>query len=484
MKIYKLLKQLAYCLLIFFLIPNIVQAQIPVADAPSVKNSIQSWFESIKESQFVISTTNTIAKTSSAIGAVKSTISEYVLENKRKIEEKLAKVEKYKKRYEEYKKQYEEYKKLYEELKEEYENTKEKIEEGIETVKNADKIVKGVVDNAKSKVNNTLDGAKNQVNSVTNQISDKVDSVAQKVGINTGNSSSQTPLPNTVKVYTNQSNNIEQSTSIPEVTRKSFTTETNVLQNDQETPLTYSEVSSQQTNNEAEIGTETNEAAENKLTTSVESKVQVVPQQSEMPEKTSTTINDIKRKTFTITDPQASLLDIKGYGKQYVSKKLAYAFALKLQDDGTDVNGNFIIPPSLAMYCGLNSETAQEEGKVDSCLRKINQNAQQSRTKDYTDAPEILKRAEAEYAAAVIAEAYKAKNDSEAFEEKILDPIEDAPAPQILDIYSNVVEVNKAVVNTINSILKIQSARLALKSFENYYDYTFLPPEEEEANES
>ena len=86
MKIYKLLKQLAYCLLIFFLIPNIVQAQIPVADAPSVKNSIQSWFESIKESQFVISTTNTIAKTSSAIGAVKSTISEYVLENKRKIE--------------------------------------------------------------------------------------------------------------------------------------------------------------------------------------------------------------------------------------------------------------------------------------------------------------------------------------------------------------------------------------------------------------
>ncbi len=186
---------------------------------------------------------------------------------------------------------------------------------------------------------------------------------------------------------------------------------------------------------------------------------------------------ETKEQVEYLSENQNDGLIIKGQGNYFHQEKVAYAFALKLEDNGTDVNGNFIIPQSIAMYCNLNSQTAQEEGKVDLCLRNLNQNSQKSRTEDHTDAPEFMKMAKAEYAASVIAEAYKAKNDAESFEEKILDPIEDAPAPQVLDIYSNVIEVNKAVVNTLNSILRIQSARLALKSFDNYGKYNFLPEE-------
>lgn len=369
MKFYTLTKYLAFCLIVSSSLSGVSRAQIPVADISSAKNSIQSWFESIKESKFVVSTTNTISKTSAAIGEAKSTISEYVVENKRKIEEKMAKVEKYKKAAEEYKKEYEEYKKQYEDAKaqveetaeaarQQYETARSQVEGGIETAKQTAAAAQGVVESAKSQV---------------------------------GAQSSQTVLPEASGSGTQQP----------------------------------------------------------------------------------------RRKTFTTLSPQASLSDIRGQGLIRNKQKLAFAFALELQDNGTDVNGNVIIPQSIAMYpgCDLSSKTAQEEGKMDACLRLINQNSQKARTEDYTDAPVIYQRGKAELAAAVVAEAYKAKNDAEAFEEKILDPIEDAPAPQVLDIYSNVVEVNKAVVNSLNSFLKLQSARLALKSFENYGRYEFLPEE-------
>lgn len=404
MKFYTLTKYLAFCLIVSSSLSGVSRAQIPVVDISSAKNSIQSWFESIKESKFVVSTTNTISKTSAAIGEAKSTISEYVVENKRKIEEKMAKVEKYKKAAEEYKKEYEEYKKQYEDAKaqveetaeaarQQYETAKSQVEEGVETAKQASAAAQGVVESAKS-----------QVGTVADSVSSELSSAAAKAGVSTQEGNALT------------------------------------------TPITA-------------VGAQSG--------------------QTVLPEASGSGTQQPRRKTFTTLSPQASLSDIRGQGLIRNKQKLAFAFALELQDNGTDVNGNVIIPQSIAMYpgCDLSSKTAQEEGKMDACLRLINQNSQKARTEDYTDAPVIYQRGKAELAAAVVAEAYKAKNDAEAFEEKILDPIEDAPAPQVLDIYSNVVEVNKAVVNSLNSFLKLQSARLALKSFENYGRYKFLPEE-------
>ena len=61
------------------------EALIPVIDTPSILNTAKEWVNGIKESTFVVNTTTTITKVSSAIGDVKKSVSEYVTDNVEKI---------------------------------------------------------------------------------------------------------------------------------------------------------------------------------------------------------------------------------------------------------------------------------------------------------------------------------------------------------------------------------------------------------------
>lgn len=131
-------------------------AQVPVTDTANTKSTIKNWFTNLKESKVVVSTMNTAKRTSAAIGTAKKTVSEYVVENKKKIEEKVAKVKEYKEKAEKYKKDYDKYKAQLDEGIAKAKEMKEKAEEGIQTAKDAAAAAKDMADAAKDKVNDKL----------------------------------------------------------------------------------------------------------------------------------------------------------------------------------------------------------------------------------------------------------------------------------------------------------------------------------------
>ena len=167
------------------------------------------------------------------------------------------------------------------------------------------------------------------------------------------------------------------------------------------------------------------------------------------------------------------------------NRPLAFAFDLsemgiKLPDGGTDVNGTFIIPSTISMTCGgLSSADAQEKNAMDNCLvKEINDKTRGAQIYEAQDMTATYIQGKKEFAAAYIAEAFIAANDTTYFVEKIIDPVEDASATTTMDNYSNMVELNKAVATAINGLLKIHSADLALQAYDNYGAYQFMSPEE------
>lgn len=164
------------------------------------------------------------------------------------------------------------------------------------------------------------------------------------------------------------------------------------------------------------------------------------------------------------------------------SEKLAFAKAEAMPDGGTDANGTLIVPEKLAMFCNLSSDDAQSGNNMQDCLLKLNQERTAPQANSPYDAPTIYNIAMAQYAAAGVAEAFKALNDAESFEEKIIEPIDFADEPTAQDVYSNIVEMNKAIDQQMNGLLKIYSAQLVTKTIKNFGDYIFLPPEEEDEN--
>ena len=167
------------------------------------------------------------------------------------------------------------------------------------------------------------------------------------------------------------------------------------------------------------------------------------------------------------------------------NRPLAFAFDLsemgiKLPDGGTDVNGTFIIPRTISMTCGgLSSADAQKKDALDNCLvKEINDKTRGAQINEMQDMTATYIQGKKEFAAAYIAEAFIAANDTTYFVEKIIDPVEDASATTTMDNYSNMVELNKAVATAINGLLKIHSADLALQAYDNYGAYQFMSPEE------
>ena len=156
---------------------------------------------------------------------------------------------------------------------------------------------------------------------------------------------------------------------------------------------------------------------------------------------------------------------------------------LNLPDGGTDSNGTVIIPRALAMYCGLSSSDALEENKMDECLLKLNKEKQSAQLFSGSDAPKVYNQALAQYVAASMAEAYKARQDADSFEENFIDAVEFAPELDAQAVYDNIVELNKAIDMQMNGLLKVFSSQLMVQSLYNYGSYSFVPAESGDEDE-
>ena len=163
---------------------------------------------------------------------------------------------------------------------------------------------------------------------------------------------------------------------------------------------------------------------------------------------------------------------------------LAFAIALEMEDDGTDANGTFIISQYLSLYCGLNSKTALEEGRLSECLLKLNKEIRSPQADSRMEAPKMYNLALAETAAVTMAEAFKAKNDLESFDANVIDPIDLAPEIDAQAVYDNIVEMNKAIDNVMNGMIRLHATRLQLETLKGYGSYGFVPPEEEDEDEA
>lgn len=169
--------------------------------------------------------------------------------------------------------------------------------------------------------------------------------------------------------------------------------------------------------------------------------------------------------------------ELKSFASLTRAEPLAFASLLSLPDGGEDANGTYIVPKSVNMPCGLNSSKALEEGAMDKCLTGFMESSMRAQVTEAGDQLKIYHQGLKELTAAYIAEAYQAQINTSEFTDKILDSIDMAPTPSGLDIYGVLVEANKAVVGTMNGLLKMYSSRLAMISYKKYGDYRFTSPD-------
>lgn len=171
---------------------------------------------------------------------------------------------------------------------------------------------------------------------------------------------------------------------------------------------------------------------------------------------------------------------VRSYAFLSNNKPLAFGQLVSQSDGGVDENGTYIIPRTIAKKCDLNSKSAQEKDAMDNCLVGLNDEAAQAQAYVGSEPLKTYNQGLKELAAAYIAEGYKAQNDADAFQEKVIDPISTALAPTTMDIYANIVEMNKAIATNVNNLLKLHSSGLALATYKNYGDYKFVTPAKED----
>lgn len=175
--------------------------------------------------------------------------------------------------------------------------------------------------------------------------------------------------------------------------------------------------------------------------------------------------------------------EYRSYASVQTKSALAFADLLSmvpLQDNGTDKNKNFIIPKPLAKRCDLTSKTALEsiskyKYKIDKCLVSINDSTQGAQTQQFQNPRQDYDDGKREIAAVYIVEGYKALSDTQKMTEDIIPSIELAQTDTAKDIYSQVVETNKAIVTTISGLLKVYTTKVLLETYNNYdltkYDF-------------
>lgn len=172
--------------------------------------------------------------------------------------------------------------------------------------------------------------------------------------------------------------------------------------------------------------------------------------------------------------------EYRSYASIQSNSPLAFALLASLGDNGTDINKNFIIPKPLAKRCGLTSKTALEStGRnkyaIDECLVSINDAGQGAQTVQFKNPLQDYYDGKREIAIVYMIEGYKALSDTQKMTEDILPSIEFAQTDTAKDIYSQIVETNKAVVTTISGLLKVYTTKTLLETYNNYdlskYDF-------------
>lgn len=519
-------------------VPSVRSAGIPVADAPSAANTTKDFLQRIKESKFVMDTVKMANKTSAAIGDAKKSVSEYVVKNKEKIEKKLEKVKEYKEQAEEYKKQYEDYKAQLDEGVAKAKEMKEQAEAGIEqakeTVDAAQQTAGAVKDMAQSKIDGAADKAGIDIGGSSNsgETSGSAGSAAVSPVSNSGSGSysgagsysgSSSPAAGSGAA----SGTSAPAVSTPSSSRTAFggapapAADLAPMTVENQVPLTdgaaaagqeaavIEENANTQINNvvsglQQDPSPEAAETAQQDLrqikSDSLEELDAIKSESDEQLQSAEEELDAARkeqrqmkkqlksstRRSFTTSSlPSGNTRVYASAATAAGVSPLAFAFDLsemgiKLPDGGTDVNGTFIIPSTISMTCGgLSSDEAQKKDVMDNCLvTEINDKTRGAQAYEAQDMTATYIQGKKEFAAAYIAEAYIAANDTTYFVEKIIDPVEDAIATTTMDNYSNMVELNKAVATAINGLLKIHSADLALQAYDNYGAYKFMSPEE------
>ncbi len=483
------------------------QAVIPVTDTPSTAKTIKQWFTEVAESKTVVSTMQTIQKTSSAIGTAKKSVSEYVLKNKEKIEEKLAKVKKYKEKAEKYKAEYEKYKKQLDENIAKAKELKEQAEAGIETAKETAEAAKdaagSAIDAAKDKVGGAIDTAKDKVGiSSDSEQSENITEpsanndegataeVDNSVNVNLTPTSSRTAFNggegqtvNTVKENTAPVSDISLVLSKDELNTFNNLSNKKTLSAEENTQLNMLKSKISQAQNLNTSGINISKAVVKAPTNAEIKTIEKNQPTAVKPAVTQPTAVKPAVTQPTAVKPAERMQLRKAFTTSSLHQAETLMFAkvelLNLPDGGTDSNETVIIPQALAMYCGLNSGDALESGKVDECLLKLNKEKQSAQLFSGSDAPKVYNQAMAQYVAASIAEAYKARQDADSFEENFIDAVDFASETTAQDVYDNIVELNKAIDMQMNGLLKVFSSQLAVQSLYNYGGYGFVPLEEE-----
>lgn len=518
-----------------------VQAQAVVTDTQSTGKTVKQWFTEVKESKTVVGTMQTVQKTSTAIGTAKKSVSEYVVANKEKLEEKIAKVQEYQKKAEEYKKEYDQYKKQLDENIAKAKELKEQAEDGVETAKETASATKEVagstLDAAKEKAGISTDkGQEEKVDAgaeveadttdVTDAATDTNESVLTDIrtntkkedaietdptssripfeGDNTGTDAAGTDAAGTDAAGTDAAGTDAAGTKI-EMTNNELssilTEEEKNTFNQLESKDSLSEEETQKLNalkakivqtqdkNSSRTATTASKATDAE-TAIMEAKIDKLQEKATIDSAKTKEAKDIlptatAKPSVVVPTERIQLRKAFTTSSFHRSETLMFAKVamLNLPDGGTDVNGTINIPKALSLYCGLNSGDVLETGKLDDCLLKLNKERQSAQLFSGSDAPKVYNQTLAQYVAASMAEAYKARQDADSFEENFIDAVDFAPEVDAQAVYDNIVELNKAIDMQMNGLLKVFSSQLMVQSLYNYGSYSFVPTEDGDEDE-
>ncbi len=514
-----------------------VQAQAVVTDTQSTGKTVKQWFTEVKESKTVVGTMQTVQKTSTAIGTAKKSVSEYVVANKEKLEEKIAKVQEYQKKAEEYKKEYDQYKKQLDENIAKAKELKEQAEDGVETAKETASAAQDVADSkldaAKDKAGISTDkGQEEKADTevdveadTTDAVTDTNESVLIDAQTNTAKENAAETDPTSSRIPFEGDNTGTDAAGTDAAGTDAAGTDTDAADTDAKIEKTNNELSSilteeeQNTFNQLESKDSLSEEETQKLNALKAKISQIQDKQVSVDETTASkateaevaimeaksikqqekaTIDSAKTKAVKDLSPIETVKPSVAVPTEHIQLRKAFTtsslhhsetlmFAkvelLNLPDGGTDSNGTVIIPRALAMYCGLSSSDALEENKMDECLLKLNKEKQSAQLFSGSDAPKVYNQALAQYVAASMAEAYKARQDADSFEENFIDAVEFAPELDAQAVYDNIVELNKAIDMQMNGLLKVFSSQLMVQSLYNYGSYSFVPAESGDEDE-
>lgn len=200
----------------------------------------------------------------------------------------------------------------------------------------------------------------------------------------------------------------------------------------------------------------------------------------------------------------------------YNSSKIAHA-AIDLTDEnlvkgGTNDDGTFLLPETLALCCDMQTEDIKEEGKLKDCLQKFNyvifnktgspidskdkeffqclrQEIGKTEFEETTNANDakvagrILNESYAEYLAGMHLEALKSYNDSFYYKENHIDPVATTKTEDIQSAWASIVDMNLKINNRIGEINKIMAKEQLIKAFGNAITYNIQATDNKSQND-